>query len=47
MSLDGARSPAVRTVQVTFDCADPNQLAAFWNEALGYQYDPPPPGFAN
>lgn len=35
-----------RTVQVTFDCADPNALAGFWNEALGYQYDAPPPGFA-
>jgi hypothetical protein len=35
-----------RTVQVTFDCADPNALAAFWNQALGYAYDSPPPGFA-
>ena len=35
-----------RTVQVTFDCADPNALAGFWNEALGYRYDSPPPGFA-
>jgi catechol 2,3-dioxygenase-like lactoylglutathione lyase family enzyme len=35
-----------RTIQVTFDCADPNGLAAFWNEALGYRYDSPPPGFA-
>jgi catechol 2,3-dioxygenase-like lactoylglutathione lyase family enzyme len=34
-----------RTVQVTFDCADPNGLAAFWNEVLGYRYDSPPPGF--
>lgn len=34
-----------RTIQVTFDCADPNGLAGFWNEALGYQYDAPPPGF--
>ena len=34
-----------RTVQVTFDCADPNALAGFWNEALGYRYDSPPPGF--
>ena len=33
-----------RTVQVTFDCADPNALAGFWNEALGYRYDAPPPG---
>ena len=35
-----------RTVQVTFDCHDPNALAGFWNEALGYRYDSPPPGFA-
>ena len=35
-----------RTIQVTFDCADPNALAGFWNEALGYHYDAPPPGFA-
>ncbi len=36
----------VREVQVTFDCADPNALAGFWNEVLGYTYDVPPPGFA-
>jgi hypothetical protein len=36
-----------RTVQVTFDCHDPNALAGFWNEALGYEYDAPPPGFAS
>jgi hypothetical protein len=35
-----------RTVQVTFDCHDPNALAGFWNAALGYEYDAPPPGFA-
>lgn len=35
-----------RPIQVTFDCADPNGLAGFWNEALGYRYDSPPPGFA-
>jgi hypothetical protein len=35
-----------RTIQITFDCADPNALAGFWNEALGYRYDSPPPGFA-
>jgi hypothetical protein len=34
-----------REVQVTFDCADPARLAAFWAEALGYQVQPPPPGF--
>jgi Glyoxalase-like domain len=36
-----------RTVQITFDCADPNALAGFWNEALGYEYDPPPAGFTS
>jgi catechol 2,3-dioxygenase-like lactoylglutathione lyase family enzyme len=33
-------------VQITFDCADPDRLAAFWAEVLGYQVQPPPPGFA-
>jgi catechol 2,3-dioxygenase-like lactoylglutathione lyase family enzyme len=37
---------AVRQVQVTFDCADPAVLAAFWAEVLGYRLDDPPPGFA-
>ena len=37
---------SARQVQVTFDCADPGALAAFWAEALGYRIDPPPPGFA-
>ena len=35
-----------RTVQITFDCADPGALAAFWNEVLGYRLASPPPGFA-
>jgi catechol 2,3-dioxygenase-like lactoylglutathione lyase family enzyme len=34
-----------RDVQITFDCADPAALAAFWAEALGYQVQEPPPGF--
>ena len=34
-----------RTLQLTFDCADPNALAGFWAEVLGYRYDSPPPGF--
>jgi hypothetical protein len=33
----------VRQVQVTFDCADPRSLSAFWNEVLGYVQPPPPP----
>jgi catechol 2,3-dioxygenase-like lactoylglutathione lyase family enzyme len=35
-----------RQVQVTFDCADPAALAAFWAAVLGYELDSPPPGFA-
>ena len=34
-----------RDVQVTFDCADPGAQAEFWAAALGYQLQPPPPGF--
>ncbi|MFU8850585.1 VOC family protein [Micromonospora sp. SL1-18] len=34
-----------RDVQITFDCADPAGLAAFWAEALGYQPQDPPAGF--
>lgn len=34
-----------REIQVTIDCADPEALAAFWAEALGYEVQPPPPGF--
>jgi hypothetical protein len=32
-------------VQVTFDAADPQALAAFWGETLGYVEQPPPEGF--
>ncbi len=34
-------------VQVTFDCIDPARVAAFWAEALGYQQQDPPGGFAS
>ncbi|MEU6785559.1 VOC family protein [Nonomuraea angiospora] len=34
-----------RDVQITFDCADPAGLAAFWAEALGYRVQDPPKGF--
>lgn len=34
-----------RVIQVTFDAHDPAALAAFWARALGYELDPPPPGF--
>lgn len=36
----------VRTIQVTFDCAEPGRLAEFWCHALGYRMDRPPQGFA-
>lgn len=32
---------------MTFDCADPAGLAAFWCQALGYVEAPPPEGFAS
>lgn len=38
---------AVREVQVTFDCADPAALAAFWCEVLGYRIAPPPAPFTS
>lgn len=34
-------------IQVVFDCADPDRLAQFWAEALGYQLQPPPDGYAS
>jgi catechol 2,3-dioxygenase-like lactoylglutathione lyase family enzyme len=34
-----------REFQVTYDCADPAALAAFWAEVLGYDVQPPPDGF--
>jgi catechol 2,3-dioxygenase-like lactoylglutathione lyase family enzyme len=36
-----------RDVQITFDCADPAGLAAFWAEALGYRLQDPPGGFGS
>jgi catechol 2,3-dioxygenase-like lactoylglutathione lyase family enzyme len=33
------------TVQITFDCADPAALAAFWATTLGYRLQDPPGGF--
>ncbi|MFG3101170.1 VOC family protein [Streptomyces sp. NPDC048182] len=37
----------IRQVQVTFDCADPERVARFWCEVLGYVVPPPPEGFAS
>ena len=33
------------TFQVTMDAADPDRLARFWAEMLGYKLQDPPPGF--
>jgi hypothetical protein len=33
--------------QITVDCADPNALAQFWAEALGYDLQDPPDGFGS
>jgi len=33
--------------QLVIDCADPEPLAHFWAAALGYELEPPPPGFAS
>jgi hypothetical protein len=34
-------------VQVVFDCADPDRLARFWAEALGYKLQDPPAGYGS
>jgi catechol 2,3-dioxygenase-like lactoylglutathione lyase family enzyme len=36
----------VKQFQVTFDCAEPERVARFWCEVLGYVVPPPPAGFA-
>ncbi|HUG32938.1 MAG TPA: VOC family protein [Acidimicrobiia bacterium] len=33
------------SVQITFACDDPQQMAEFWSAALGYIVQPPPPGY--
>lgn len=35
------------SIQVTFDCADPDLLAAFWASVLRYSREGPPSGYAN
>jgi catechol 2,3-dioxygenase-like lactoylglutathione lyase family enzyme len=40
------RSSMALSYQVTFDCADPDRMARFWGEALGFKRSEPPPGFA-
>ncbi len=37
---------SVKQVQVTFDCAEPERVARFWCEVLGYVAPSPPEGFA-
>jgi catechol 2,3-dioxygenase-like lactoylglutathione lyase family enzyme len=37
----------VRQVQITFDASDPERLAHFWCEVLGYVVPTPPDGFAS
>jgi len=32
--------------QLVIDCANPDRLARFWADALGYELAPPPAGFA-
>jgi len=34
-------------LQVVIDCLDPAALSEFWAEALGYELQSPPPGFAS
>ncbi|MFI5637982.1 VOC family protein [Streptomyces goshikiensis] len=36
----------IKKFQVTFDCAQPERVARFWCEVLGYVVPPPPEGFA-
>ncbi|MEO3973172.1 VOC family protein [Streptomyces sp. CAU 1734] len=36
---------SVMQFQVTFDCADPERVARFWCEVLGYTAPSPPEGF--
>ncbi|MFF3380819.1 VOC family protein [Streptomyces sp. NPDC002680] len=38
--------PSIRKIQVTFDCAEPERVARFWCEVLGYVVPPVPEGFA-
>jgi hypothetical protein len=36
---------SVKQIQVTFDCAEPERVARFWCDVLGYVAPPPPEGF--
>jgi hypothetical protein len=37
---------SIKQVQITFDCVEPERVARFWSEVLGYVVPPPPEGFA-
>jgi len=41
----GGPMTSVKQFQVTFDCAEPERVARFWCEVLGYVAPPPPEGF--
>ncbi|MFE7135367.1 VOC family protein [Streptomyces sp. NPDC057638] len=38
---------SIKNFQVTFDCVEPERVARFWCEVLGYVVPPPPNGFAS
>lgn len=38
---------SIRQVQITFDSAEPECLAHFCSEVLGYVVPPPPEGFSS
>ncbi len=42
----GVPMTSIKQFQVTFDCAEPERVARFWCEVLGYVVPPPPKGFA-
>src|ERR1700722_3535258 len=42
----GEPMTSVKQIQVAFDCAEPERVARFWCEVLGYVVPPPPEGFA-
>jgi Glyoxalase-like domain len=35
--MNTSQQEATTTISLTLDCADPERLANFWNQALGYQ----------
>jgi len=42
----GGPMTSVKQIQVTFDCEEPERVARFWCEVLGYVVPPSPEGFA-